>query len=367
MRAEKLPDTKRPALEVRWNAGLQRILLQRGFRIDDLQQLNTIPDSDQRKQLILEIITDLRRIYRSKTPVTRLLDRYPESYIQDIILRATRFLPQDQHSNFIESLNRPPLRCIRIRDYSAIPNEFTSRISPVPWLNDAFFVEHGQIPPDLLEKGVVVKHDAASQYPAQLIRSTDRRILDMSAGVGIKTLQIADMLTATDAELVVNEIDERRLEHNMRRVEDHPVREQLHFTNTDGQIIGNMYPESMDCVLLDAPCTSSGTLSKGLHGVLRQWTPDFAEEMAALQLNLLESGYCTLKPGGRIIYSTCSFDPLENEEVVRTFILHQPNALLVSRNGSHVHSVEEAALRFWPHTHGTIGFFVIAIEKPLST
>ncbi len=114
--------------------------------------------------------------------------------------------------------------------------------------------------------------------------------------------------------------------------------------------------------MLDAPCTSDGTIAKNpeLRWRLREKN---IPKVVALQKELLESAWKLLKPRGRLLYSTCSMLPEENEEVVRWFLKGHGDARLIPLRRPYSEGFLEGTMRAWPHMHGTIGFFYALIEK----
>ena len=117
-----------------------------------------------------------------------------------------------------------------------------------------------------------------------------------------------------------------------------------------------------DKVMLDAPCTSDGTIAKNpeLRWRLREKN---IVKVVSLQRELIESAWRLLKPGGRLLYSTCSMLPEENEEVVEWFLARHGDAKLIPLNGPYSGGILRGTMRAWPHRHKTIGFFYALIEK----
>ena len=120
--------------------------------------------------------------------------------------------------------------------------------------------------------------------------------------------------------------------------------------------------EVADKVMLDAPCTSDGTIAKNpeLRWRLREKN---IPKVVKLQKELLQSAWELLKPGGKMLYSTCSLLVEENEEVVKWFLERNENAKLVPLRGPYDEGLLPGTMRAWPHRHGTIGFFYALIEK----
>ena len=121
-------------------------------------------------------------------------------------------------------------------------------------------------------------------------------------------------------------------------------------------------PAAFDRVLVDAPCTGTGTLRRNPE-IRWRVTPADVSQLAALQRRIIRRAAAAVRPGGRLIYSTCSVESEENEQVVAAFLDENPaftpaelgaTGSLISRQG---------AARTWPHRDGADGFFVAAFER----
>jgi NOL1/NOP2/sun family putative RNA methylase len=194
-------------------------------------------------------------------------------------------------------------------------------------------------------------------------------ILDMAAAPGSKASQIAQMMLNTGV-LVANDIAAPRLAAlgiNMTRVgAANTIITQMPGQRLDGQF---------DRILLDAPCSGTGTIRKSLKTVL-MWNPDTIRRIAVTQRKMLENAFRLLKPGGTLVYSTCSTEPEEDEAIVSWLLGRHPNADLAAidipiKRGAPVMEFEgdsydprvEKTLRLWPQDNDTEGFFVAKIVK----
>lgn len=167
--------------------------------------------------------------------------------------------------------------------------------------------------------GAINRQEAVSMIPPLMLQpGPGHSVLDMCAAPGSKTAQILNMASPPGRSLsetgvvIANDADIRRcwmLAHQLKRFSS----ADLVVTNHEAQY----FPKFMmfDRVLCDVPCTGDGTLRKA-PDIWRRWTPDAGIGIHRLQRQILERGIDLLKPGGRLVYSTCSMNPLENEAVV---------------------------------------------------
>lgn len=156
-------------------------------------------------------------------------------------------------------------------------------------------------------------------------------VLDLAAAPGGKSLVLASALTvdgeATGRLACVEPVKPRfhRLRANLERCGVRQVDTYLR----DGRGVGRAVPERFDRVLLDAPCSSEARVRLDEPDSWRHWSPRKIKECARKQRGLLRSAFAALKPGGTLVYCTCSFAPEENEAIVEGLLTREPGARLV--------------------------------------
>ncbi len=174
------------------------------------------------------------------------------------------------------------------------------------------------------------------------------RVLDLCAGPGVKTVALAARVGA-DGEVVAVERDPRRA----RQVEEMAARagaENVRVVVTDAAGSGADYGQGYDRVLVDPPCSGLGTLASRPDARWRK-DPDAPVRLARVQAAILDAGIRALRPGGTIVYSTCTISRLENESVVDAAL--EPTAAL--------ELVRRLDTR--PDRDGTDGFYIAEISK----
>jgi 16S rRNA (cytosine967-C5)-methyltransferase len=223
----------------------------------------------------------------------------------------------------------------------------------------------GSLLTELAAAGKIYLQDEASQLvAAALDAKPGERVLDLCAAPGSKTTQIADR-SVNAAGLGALVIAADLHEHRLRTLVSAAKLQGL--SNIRPVALDGLQPlpfadGAFDRVLVDAPCSGTGTLRRNPE-IRWRISPADIEDMRARQARLLENAARAVKPGGRLIYSTCSVEHDENEEVVRTFLEKQqtfePGRLAIDETLR----THPGMARTWPHRQGTDGFFICALER----
>ncbi len=223
------------------------------------------------------------------------------------------------------------------------------------------------------KEGAFEVQDEGSQLLACLVDVPPRgRVVDFCAGAGGKTLALA-MELGNKGEILACDVVGRKLEELMRRARRagvHNVR--THDLRTDPHAFVRAQAGRHDRVLVDAPCSGSGTLRRNPD--LRNRPLDLAT-LTALQRQILETAAPLVAPGGRLIYATCSLIDAENRGVVEAFLEAHPafvrrpaQALLARRNLPLPAALfRDDDLQLAPHRHGTDGFYAAVLERVQAT
>ncbi len=160
--------------------------------------------------------------------------------------------------------------------------------------------------------------DPASILAAELLGvSANDVVLDMCAAPGGKSLILAESL-GPSGKLFSNEVSQNRrlrLLNVLREYLSEEKMTQVQVVGKDGLRFGMEYPEFFDRILVDAPCSGERHILKDPKE-LKKWTPKRTKKLASTQYGLLCSALLALKPGGTLVYSTCSISPLENTDVL---------------------------------------------------
>jgi len=190
-------------------------------------------------------------------------------------------------------------------------------------------------------------------------------IIDACAAPGGKTTHIAE-LTKDEAEIIAVDTHPSRL----KLVEENATRLKLFSIKTlqgDWTELAEQFVNRADKVLLDVPCSGTGTLRRKVDA---RWhkSEEQVKELAALQEQLLEASALVVRKGGVIVYATCSLEPEEDEEVVKAFLERHPEFVVDDPRPFLPAEIPEAVtqegfLRLYPHKHTTDGVFAVRLRK----
>jgi 16S rRNA (cytosine967-C5)-methyltransferase len=191
------------------------------------------------------------------------------------------------------------------------------------------------------------------------------RIMDMCSAPGGKTTHIAELM-GNVGEIVARDIHQ----HKLRLVEESCKRLGVNIVKTeiyDATHLDENSLEKYDKILLDAPCSGLGVIRRKPDLRWKKESDNFIE-LSKLQKEMLEVASKYVKPGGTLIYSTCTINKTENIMVVRDFLSNNHQFHLESIAGQIPESLEtekakEGYLELFPNTHGTDGFFIAKIRK----
>jgi tRNA (cytosine49-C5)-methyltransferase len=297
--------------------------------------------------------------------------------------RFTKILGGPGFAEFMDYNSRYLRRSIRVNTLKISVAKLKARLkaewelAAVPWCKQGFFIGHraglrrdiGNIPDYQL--GYFYVQEAASMIPPIVLDpKPGELVLDMAASPGSKTTQIAALMKNKGL-IVANDINGKRMAAlgiNLRRC---GVQNAV-ATCMKGHRIKT---QQFERVLLDAPCSGTGAIRKSFK-TLQIWNPGSIKRLAAMQRLLIRSAYAVLRPGGTLVYSTCSVEPEENEAVVDFLLKEEKGAQLLDiklplNRSSAVQEFERQryseevskCLRLWPQDNDTEGFFVAKVQK----
>ncbi len=292
-------------------------------------------------------------------------------------------LLQKEAKEFFEWSLKPLNSCIRINTLKINEKEIIERLEKKGWVfNKISFVPNGY---KVIEKpnpiGKSLEHllgyfyvqESASMIPPIVLNPEKHSIvLDIAAAPGSKTTSIAQIMKNTGI-IVANEPEMNRLRVLRSNIQRMGVINTI-ITRMDGRSFRKI-PQKFNYVLLDAPCSASGTVRRNLH-IPKMWSLKAVEKLSKLQKQLILSSFDSLEQNGTLVYSTCSVTVEENEEVI-DFLLEKRGTAKIEKinlklkkhepilewKENEFHKSIKNALRILPQDNDSEGFFVCKIKR----
>ena len=221
----------------------------------------------------------------------------------------------------------------------------------VSWANEAYYFDENVRPGKhpYHEMGLYyIQEPSAMSAAALLAPKPGMRVLDLCAAPGGKSTQLATYLGDSGL-LVSNEINTQRSRILSQNIERMGIKNAI-VTNEDSFVLASHFPGFFNAIQVDAPCSGEGMFRK-LPEAVEQWSMENVAICAARQKEILDNAAVMLKPGGTIVYSTCTFSKEENEDVIEYFLERHPDFTL------------EEMERFWPHKVDGEGHFVAKLVR----
>lgn len=315
------------------------------------------------------------------------LESMPSVFLE----RLERILAPDDYDRALRSFVEPKKTSFRVNTLLAAPREVLDHLrtegirpDPIPWLPGALVVEPADRARLLesrpcTERRIYVQNPSSMVPPVILGPTRGEEVLDLTAAPGSKTHQMACLMKNEGRITAVESVRSRyyKLRDNMESLGAENVRPFFQ----DGTVTWRYRPEYFDRVLLDAPCSSEGRFRSDDPETTKYWSIKKVRDMSRKQRRLLFSGIQCLKPGGRLVYSTCSFSPEENEVVLQRFLDKFSDSLRIVPIDLEVPAfksgmIEWEGRRFSPdmrHARRIVpddlmdGFFVCCLQKTSST
>lgn len=292
--------------------------------------------------------------------VERLLARYDEAGVLELARGLNRSAPLDLRVNVLKTDRDTVLARLAADGIAAAPGRLSPqaiRVAGKPAL---------QKHPLFLDGSVEVQ-DEGSQLLGLLVQPRrGEMVVDFCAGAGGKTLQLGAMMRSTGRLYALDVAEKRlaKLKPRMARAGLSNVHPVLIAHERDAKL--KRMAGKADRVLVDAPCSGLGTLRRNPDLKWRQ-SPAAVEEMVAKQGAILEAAARLVRPGGRLVYATCSLLAEENDGVADRFLAAHPEFRplsvqeLLDKQGVKLATGER--LHLLPHRHDTDGFFAVVMER----
>ena len=294
----------------------------------------------------------------------------------------------NEYDDFIKSYDKPQFHALRMNplkntDSTQIEKYFAGHLKPVEWCKTGFYydeeVRPGKHP--YHEAGAYYIQEPSAMLPGELLDvHSGQTVLDLCAAPGGKSTQIAGKMNG-EGLLISNEIIPSRAKILSENIERMGIRNAI-VTNEDSNKLRKFFPEFFDRIMVDAPCSGEGMFRKN-ELATDEWSVDNVILCAERQAEILDNAAVMLKPGGRMVYSTCTFAPEENEESILHFLERHENFHIVEvpktegmadgdmkyclsdmKESSEKNKADiRGAIRLFPHKIDGEGHFVCVLEK----
>ena len=282
----------------------------------------------------------------------------PEAFLQRMEAQLGSEYPA-----FLESLERPRAVALRFNPMKGERPMLPFVGAPVPWEPEGFYYDPETRPGLHVyhEAGVYYLQEASAMAPVALLDpKPGERVCDLCAAPGGKTTQTAGRMLGRGF-LVCNEINPKRAKILSRNIERMGVANAL-VTNEHPETLASRFPGFFDRVLVDAPCSGEGMFRKE-EAAVTDWSQETVQMCARRQREILDSAVRLVRPGGRLVYSTCTFAPEEDEETVAAFLESHPEFTPEPVEAPWFVPGENASYRMWPHKLLGEGHFAAVLRK----
>ena len=312
------------------------------------------------------------------SPVAQNSVYFPDEFLAQMREAMPAHLSFDA---FLAACQRPLRRSIRVNTLKITVDDFLTlvapygwQLTPVPWCAEGFWIERDD--EDALPLGSTAEHlsglfyiqEASSMLPVAALFADGLqpvRVMDVAAAPGSKTTQIAARM-GNRGMLLANEFSASRVKVLHANISRCGISNTA-LTHFDGRVFGAALPECFDAILLDAPCSGEGVVRKD-PDALKNWSLASNQEIAETQRELIDSAFHALRPGGTLVYSTCTLNRDENESVVAWLLARYPQEVEVMPLGELFASADQALtpegfLHVFPQIYDCEGFFVARLRK----
>ena len=285
--------------------------------------------------------------------------------MHEAFLAEIRAILGDETPAFLAEMDRPYAHTLRLNPFRENAGEAASPFTEgaVPWCANGRYYKNDSRPglSPLHFAGAYYIQEASAMAPAMALDAQPGdRVLDLCAAPGGKSGQLAAAL-AGEGLLISNEPEPSRAKILSATMERLGVANSI-VVNSLPEKLSPVLPEFFDRILVDAPCSGEGMFRRD-PATRGEWTPASPAGCASRQAFILDHAAKMLRPGGRMAYSTCTFNRAENEETIAAFLERHPDFRPVSFSLPGIGDSENGCLRLWPHRLRGEGHFLALMEK----
>ena len=281
---------------------------------------------------------------------------------KEFLARMERQLGEE-YPDYLASLQRPRAAALRFNPLKGEPPRVPFGLTPVPWEPMGFYFDPDARPGlhPYHEAGVYYLQEASAMAPVVLLApQPGERVCDLCAAPGGKSTQIAGRMRG-EGFLLCNEYSPKRAKILSRNIERMGVANAL-VTNETPERLAKALPEYFDRVLVDAPCSGEGMFRKE-EAAITDWSEETVAMCARRQGEILREAAKLVRPGGLLVYSTCTFAPQEDEEAVAAFLSEHPEFTPEPPPAPWFTPGPNGSFRLWPHKLMGEGHFAAVLRR----
>lgn len=312
-----------------------------------------------------DIQDDVKRLSVETSHPEWLVDRWIKAYGFDITKEMC--LANLQHKPI--SIRIQPMKISREEAMDKLTNEGI-HVKPSPFSSQGIIIEKGNILKSaLFEEGIVTIQDQSSMLVGEMIDAKPGDVvLDTCSAPGGKVTHIAEKMR-NQGTIYAHDLHKNKIKLIQRKAEQLGL-SIINAKAMDARKLADQYePKSFDRILVDAPCSGLGVI-RGKPDIKYNKTADDIQNLARIQQDILQTVAPLLKSNGVLIYSTCTVDPVENEEVVKEFLKNHPNYEvdetffdMLPEDVNRSIGITEYGLQLFPQTYQTDGFFLTRLIR----
>lgn len=303
-----------------------------------------------------------------------MLNQLPLEYVEKM-----KKLLEDEFQEFINSYEHDSCLGLRVNTLKVTIEDFlrlsSFSLSPIAWASEGFYYDKNDKPGKhpYHEAGLYYIQEPSAMAVVEYLKpNPGEKVLDLCAAPGGKTTQIAAKMKQQGL-LVANEIVSSRAKVLSQNVERMGITNAVVLNEKPERLV-DRFETFFDRILVDAPCSGEGMFRKD-PDVCKEWSLAQVDACSRRQLHILDCASQMLKPGGRLVYSTCTFSPEENEQVIQTFVnkhsefeIERVDVLSGFESGRREwaddgDSQVERTIRIWPHRTKGEGHFIAVLRK----
>ena len=277
----------------------------------------------------------------------------------------------NDYTDYLASFNSDSFYSLRANTSKITVDEFLAispfKLTNIPWCNNGFYYNPLEEPSKhpYYYAGLYYLQEPSAMAPGSFLDIEENDyVLDLCSAPGGKATQLANKLNGTGI-LVSNDISSSRQNATLRNLERIGITNSFVISDDPGHL-AEKWPESFDKILVDAPCSGEGMFRKD-HSMVKSWINMGNDFFSDIQKGIMDSAVKMLKPGGKLLYSTCTFSIKENEEIVR-YVLDKNSdlSLLPVKHPLFEPGVLkglENCARLYPHKLNGEGHFLAYFQK----